>query len=250
MSFYGSGWKTALDLDFTAQTSQGITTDGSYTIGGYSFTKINSANEVTHLQLTNGTGLVFVPNNSSTDYYSGTISLPAVRLSLSSVIKNFSYGMPLRIYVYNSANNSSAEYDQATIAVESSGVSATNYNYVFKRGYNNNNAFGYITTMNINGGNQGQQNEQSYTTDNVMVLEISRGLPAIEFRTFTGTYSGGWPALTALNPHTIYTVGIQNPTTSISTASNWTVLLGAGRVNSGTALTITYARLRIDYKDA
>lgn len=251
MSFYGTGWKTALDLDFTAQTSQSLTTDGNYTIGGYSFTKINSANESTHLQLTNGTGLVFLPAAGGTDYFSGTISLPAVRISLSNVIKNFSYSMPIRIWAYNSVNNSAAEFDQATLAVESAGVSAVNFNYVFKRGFNNNNAFGYITTMNISSSNQGQQNEQAFTTDNVMVMEISRGLPAIEFRTFTGSFSGGWPAATALNPHTIYPLTTaQNPTTNIGQASNWTVLLGAGRVNSATALNITYARLRIDYKDS
>ena len=39
-------WKTALDLDFTTQTNQVLPTDTTYTIAGLTFTKINSANEI------------------------------------------------------------------------------------------------------------------------------------------------------------------------------------------------------------
>lgn len=251
MTFTSSpGWITALDLDFTAQPSQSLGTDGNYTIGGYPFFKSNSANDNTPMALTNGTGIVIIPKAGGTDYFSGTINLPLIRIFLSNVIGNFSYGMPLRLWAYNSSINPAAEFDESTLTLESAGVSSLNFNYAFKKGFNNNNANGYITTMNINSSNQGQQNEQAFTTDNVMVLEIPRGLPSLEFRTYTGLYSNGWPAASALNPHTMYTVSTQNPTTSIGAASNWTMSLGAERVNSATNLTVVFARMRIDYKPA
>lgn len=246
-----SGWITALDIDFTAQPSQSISTDGNYTIAGFPFVKLNSTNDNTPMALTNGTGLVIIPKGGGTDYFAGTINLPLLRIFLSNAIANFSYGMPLRLWAYNSSINPTAQFDESTLTLESGGTSGINYNYAFKKGFNNNNANGYITTMNIGGSNQGQQNEQTFVTDNVLVLEVPRGLPSVEFRTYTGVFTNGnWPTTTSLNPHTIYTVGTQNPTTSIGTASNWTVSLGAERVNSGTALTVVFARLRIDYKPA
>lgn len=254
MTFSSSGWITAMDLDFTAQSNQTLSPDRTsanpYIIGGFPFFKSNSANEVTATVLTNGTGIVMTPTAGGTDYFSGTINLPLIRIFLSSIISNFSYGMPLRLWAHNSTNNAAAQFDAATLTLESAGVSSVNYNYAFKRGFNNNNANGYITTMNINSSNQGQQNEQAFTTDNVMVMEIPRGLPSVEFRTYTGLYSNGWPAASALNPHTIYILGTQNPTTSIGAASNWSMSLGAERVNSATAFVATWAHLRVDYKPA
>lgn len=37
-------WRTLIDIDFTTQSTQGLQTDGTYIIGGKTFTKVNSAN--------------------------------------------------------------------------------------------------------------------------------------------------------------------------------------------------------------
>lgn len=78
-----TGWTTALDVDFSAQTSQSLASDGSYTIAGISgWQKENSASEATGMLITNGSGLRIRP--SSGTYTSTTRTLPLLFLPFSA----------------------------------------------------------------------------------------------------------------------------------------------------------------------
>jgi len=66
MTFYnipavGADWTTVFDLDFSAQANQALSPDGAYTIGGFAFTKFNSANETANANIVAGSGLQIRP---------------------------------------------------------------------------------------------------------------------------------------------------------------------------------------------
>jgi hypothetical protein len=130
MTFSYPQWATALDLDFTAQSSQSLTTDGTYTIGvnpytqlGLVWNKINSSGDATAMALTNGSGLVIKPA-SATNISAGTFSAPALRIPLNSIIPDWTIFMPFRVWVWVSANNAATATDQAVFGtfIAASGI--------------------------------------------------------------------------------------------------------------------------------
>lgn len=119
MSYAFSQWATALDLDFTSQPTQVLSTDSTFTIGtnpytsaGLVWTKLNSANDATAMQVTNGAGLVIKPV-AATNISAATFSAPALRIQLNSMIPDWTVFMPFRIWVWVTANNAATTTDQA-----------------------------------------------------------------------------------------------------------------------------------------
>lgn len=88
----GSLWRTAYELDLTAQPGQNIRTGGSgtKTIDGKTWTWDNDGN-VASADIVNGTGLVIVANATATGYYEGANIRTAATLTLpvSSAIPQF-----------------------------------------------------------------------------------------------------------------------------------------------------------------
>lgn len=118
MSYAFPQWATALDLDFTSQPSQTLNLDTNYNIGTNPYTgaalvwtKFNSTGDSTAMAITNGTGLVITPV-SATNISSATLTAPLLRIPLNSVIPNWTVFMPFRIWVYESASNEAANFDQ------------------------------------------------------------------------------------------------------------------------------------------
>jgi hypothetical protein len=241
------GWITALDLDLTAQGNQTFSTDGNYTIDSLTFAKINSSNEVSHAELISGVGLTFTPT-SSTNYDGSTRTLPALTLTLSQVISNIEFGTPIRIWCYISSINATAEYDAGVLALEGTGTIAQAY--AFKKGINGSNQNGWVTAFflgsdvfnlsddNINSGNSG---------DNVLVITLSAGYPNSSMVSSSGAYSSGWPSASSLNSHVAGNSG-GAAVTPQGTASDIGMLIGAMRDGSGTSLSVTFARIRVDYR--
>lgn len=112
-------WSTALDLDFTTQTTQTLGSDTTFNVGinpytgtNLVWTKLNTANEATAMQITNGTGLVIKPA-SATNISGSTFTAPALRIPLNSMIPDWTIFMPFRIWVWISSNNAATATDQA-----------------------------------------------------------------------------------------------------------------------------------------
>lgn len=111
-------WSTALDLDFTTLPALSIATDGTYTIGtnpytgaGLVWNKINSASDQSAMVITNSTGLVITPNSAS-NISGSTFTAPALRIPINSIIPDWTVFMPFRIWVWESASNEAANFDQ------------------------------------------------------------------------------------------------------------------------------------------
>jgi hypothetical protein len=239
------GWTTALDLDFTALATQSLATDGAYTLSGVVFQKINSVNDASPAVITHGVGLVLQPNATANNYLT-TRTGPGLTVNLASIIPNLGPDTPVRLSVYNSANNSGGNYDGATIALENPTLST---NYSLKRGYSS--GFSYDAILTTVGGNQDQNTGGSLFSDNVMVVSLFDGIASGRGQYFAGVYGSGWPAPATCDPLGIAQMGAAGVTDTHATFGQmnaWDALLTADRSGSTTALVITYARLRVEYK--
>jgi hypothetical protein len=246
----GGGYSTALDLDFTAQPTQTLSPDGAYTIGGQTFTKINSSGDNTAMVLTNGTGIVIKPNNG-VDYSQGGRTLPALTTNLAAIVPGFSLSMPLRIWLYISSDNPTANFDNTVQAVENGGL---NWSLVDKKGYFTNNGW-YVTSL-IGGTNQSQAGSNVGSSQKTSVLDIPEGILGCSFGLRTGAFGiGTWPSLASLSPQFRYlllngTTDYQALYPSMGLASAFDLLLGAQTTSNQGTYSTTLARLRIDYVPA
>jgi hypothetical protein len=107
---------------------------------------------------------------------------------------------------------------------------------------------GSSTRLSVNSANPSGQINDLFTlgtTNNVMVLEIP-SVTGSAWRAFRGSYAGNyWPLMETLTQHQSYTLSGTIVTTGV-TPQSLGILLGAIRAASGTALTVRFARLRID----
>lgn len=237
----GASCYDAQDIDFTTQPSASCPTNGACTLAGFStWVKGNSANETAALQNVNGSGLTVTPS-SSTDYYVGgpTRTAPYVWLPLSSIDPTWTQNKLIRIWVYLT-DNASANYDNAIFGLDDNAL--TNV-AIAKRGYGT-----------AGQGEQSQLYRSGYNSgfvgptftlgsgNNVGVISLQGPAPATYYQ--YGSYSGGWPAETALSsPYYFYFSFVANQGWQITNPLG--LFLGAQRSGSGTAYVVVFKRVRV-----
>jgi hypothetical protein len=234
--------QTVLDMDFTVLGTQLFSANQSYTIGGLSWTKFNTASEQNPAALDN-TGITFTPLSAS-DYNGATRTIPGLHLPFYQFIPGFRADMGVRIWAYNSANNGTASFDNAVLAVD---TNSTSYGYIIKRGFGTTGQ-GSQTYLGANAVNISGFISDLFTmslSNNVMVLEIP-SITGSHWRSFRGSYTGGyWPLMEALTQHNSYTFNATVNTTGVTPQSLGVVLAGQ-RAASGSPFSCKFARLRVD----
>jgi len=248
MSYRSKRW-SRWEVDLSAEATQSLSANQDYTIAGKTWTKVNSTNDQTAMALTNGTGLVITPKAGSTDYSAdgSTRTVPMLKTRLDGIITNFHPGMWIRAWAYVSASNHAANFDSAILALEN----GTNLSHVLKRGYSSsaspNPGFIKHTICAATGTYRACGLSD---THNVMVVEASPLVQAFpSTKTYSGTYSSGFPALSSLSGHLVSTNG--NTTIPIGAAdpTAWMLVLGALRYQSVTSYACTFARVRLEWLD-
>jgi hypothetical protein len=281
----GGGWQTALDLDFTAETTQTLAPNGNYTIGGLTWKKENSAQEHASMVVTNGTGLVIQPGHSgglSAEYGnvpslgggSADRSAPLLWLALSQLgITNLDWTTGLRIWVNVSSQTLSAGGDGLVWGIDNdpgTGFSSlTNWYSMFAARSSTSSSQPVLTAFQYSGGLGGSAGSinmptgtTSWTTANATsVLYINSIVPfggAYQQVVSYGTaYSAGWTGNTvpwatsfqepAAGLGTAPAIGYANQSTTSVGSALGIVLAGTGNVAFASA-SITVSRLRIDYR--
>lgn len=238
----GGGYITALDFDFTAQTTQTLSIDTNYTIGGLIWTKINSANDAVAMTVTNGVGLVQKPS-SSTNISSATRTAPGLFITLPNAGVPSPYlGMKIRIWGYVASTNAAANFDTSFTVLESG--NSNNLSYMGFRQWNGAGVYYGGGITNNSGTTNTAAGDTTNTGDNVFVIEAEMG--SVSYRMYSGVWSSGWPNITTLRLRDAVALF---GTAIVHTAGSavWDALLAAGRAGSGTPLNITWGQLRIDY---
>lgn len=233
-------WITALDEDFSAESNQTLTTDGNYTIGTKVWVKGNSTGDSTAMAVTAGTGLVIIPAQT-TSIGGATFTAPYLRISLTTLIPNFTLYTPLRLTMYVSAENLSASQD-FVVQVIANHTSLTDFN--LQSGLNFVAARG-VTDKVTMGGIMDLDQSVADASSNVVVSSASTGLIGMRHDIAAMVYSA-WPiAPASLVPKYRYQMLSGQPT--MAAASNYSLLLSAGRGGSGTALSVTIKKVMLRY---
>jgi hypothetical protein len=94
MTFVGAagatGWQTLREIDFTAESSQDIDADTTYTIAGDTWTVANSSN-ASAMDVTNGTGIVVAATGgASRNYTSGQRNAPLLWCPIKDLFSSWS----------------------------------------------------------------------------------------------------------------------------------------------------------------
>jgi hypothetical protein len=255
----GRGWITALDFDFSAQANQTLSAgDTQYTIGGLQFFKSNSANEAAPMAVNAGSGLTIQPV-SNTDYTSTVRTAPILWLPFSQVpgLANLEWSNGIRVWHYIEADNGAANFDNSIGGIDANDTGTLAY--VIQRGHGT--ASICMSTLNlINAGSPNGFVAGNALTlgaaNNVFMLEVPR-LLGTQYNTYFGAFSAaaGLPPAHAMSSYVMDQSGATAsaafsapvPPKAI-TPQSLGVLCSAKRAGSGTALSVTFGRIRIDYK--
>ena len=257
-----AGWVTALDLDFTTQSTQTMSSNTTYTIGGLTWTKENSANDLTAMKITNGTGLQVNPNQS-TSYYSGSRTAPLIRLPISSVSASIDWGCRVRIYVSIGAISGSGFSGSNVYSF--CGIDSDNTNYMSSFSFGSRGGTGGWNYELAVGGAQvdsnafGQQPSGFYAptqaNDGCFMFEFAAVCQSpVRGFVHTGLSAGtSFPGLSGYTP-----LGVA-PGANVSSMmqavanrpyiSNLGLTVGAATATS-TSLTIIIQRVRVDYNNS
>jgi len=249
MSGVNAGWRTILDLNFQNQTAQTLSSDGAYTIGGYTANKTNTASETAAMAITSN-GLVIQPNGSSTDIHGATFSNPTLAFPLNQFAV-ITPGTKFRTWMWVPTDNMIANYDQVDIGIGAGFTNATvDFNVTSKiesTGSANQHRWRLSSSRaGLAYADNTVQPSRSYT-DNVYVTVIE-SIHFMQYYGFSGTYVGGWPAFSSLNTLHSYIAGAgyNDWSASSSSPTNWSVFVASGRVTSSTSLSVTVGRIRVD----
>lgn len=239
-----AGWTTALDLDFSTLSNQTISTDGTHTVGGKTWTKQNSANEVAAMAVVNGQGLVIQPVQS-TDFHNGTRTAPLLYLPLAELgISNLSWTTKLRLSVqFAGTDPLAANYGHRMfISFEQLGTPPSNnpYSFELNRGAYPPGSTSIFFRETASGGTPlGAVTQTLDSSNRTIILEMTSGM-------LGGNIMGGHTSVIGgdLIPDMRYQISSTLPKVSIS---NCGLLVGAMRAGSGTAFTGTIAKMKVEY---
>jgi hypothetical protein len=244
-------WRTELDLDFTAQPTQTLSTDGPHTIAGLTWTKGNSANDASPCVITNGTGLVLTPNGN-TGYNGAGRSSPYLWLPLPQIYAGLEWGQRLRIYL--SIGAETASYGQAnTYAFMGLDTNSNHLAVVCSRGSAG--SLGLTTEHIIAATQVGyftgtlQSGSSIDATSKTLLAEFD--LPPTVFKNYyaAGLAAGApFPAVGTFLPSIAACVSVANRDFGPSSPlpANLGIILGTAKPNGGSAFQVTIQRLRVD----
>lgn len=237
----GTVWQTALDVDFSTQPSQTLTVNGNYTIGGYTFTKVNSLHDSVAMAVVNGTGLVITPDQVST-FSAGIRTAPALNASLAAF---YEYSIRIRAMVYFT-ETLAAVGDFAVLAFDNPTIRNSEICYKAYVGV----AEVYLARLAVGGGALGADFTAAWPLGHDMLCmyhETNIGMLGCT----AATSAGAWPAVGAWQPQALRmggTPALVNVSTSLL-ATDWNVLIGAGRGGSVNPLVVVVKKLKIEYAE-
>lgn len=199
-------WQTIGSINFATLSNATYATDANYTIGGIQWTKINSANEVTALHVTNGVGLVFTPNGAS-GINGFSISAPLIQAYINQ-FNGFvpTPNTPIRVWATVTSDNPQANYDQCGIALGTTGGDAgqaANLLYAAEiKGQNTDRGwfFDYIASTTIVGGTVANYSGQDAFNTGLLTLPEGIFGPTLTVSVGTSADAGIIPSVYKLYP--------------------------------------------------
>ena len=245
------GWATAFDCDFSAQGSQTLSGDGTYTICGQTFHKQNSANEQSNTLLVSGTGIEIFPATSGTGAYAcGTRTAPLLWVALDPLIPNFTNSTLIRISYAVKQSNVYPDAGGSGHQMLFGGLegNASSNNAVIVGQQYNSGVYNYNGACILAGGSLG--NGATSTDNDFVIITSGASISYAQATMYSGVYDGGFPAWDSLQAQGI-SPGATTQNNNISAmpkANTWDAVIGAGSNLSSHANEAIFTRLKIEYE--
>ena len=263
---YRRDWSAVAEIDFTQQPNQTFATNGNYTIGGFSWFKNNSINELVSSSIINGSGLNFQP--ASTANYDGNAhGLPYLWLSFSNLFQNygnkFGWNTSIRLFVSIGTDNPTTNFDNEIFGFDNNGAALEG---VMNRGFvvgGQGSASQVTITPNTTTGNFQNDLFTLGSGNKTMCLEISS--PQLHklnaYRTSSLAVNVPFPPLSTFQPAQVTYMGgseattftnlgnIIGPGTGITAffPQSMGIILGAKKPSDGSnAYSVFFQRIRVD----
>lgn len=251
-----TGWTTALDVDFTAQPTQTIGTDGTVIIAGNAWTKYNSANEVNPTVITNGTGLVIQPTFNTLYVDNTTRTAPIIALPLQQIIPNFDNNIAVRVWIYISnvtGLTSSFPPQQGFCGIENIGGSGAGNQSMFTIAKGQSvSGHCWETYGFLNGGQSNASTDTTNFSQNVGQIIFPLGVYNPNTQFALGTYSSGFPSTATLIPEAFgNSAGTsQWPQSGMGGLSFPQLCIGAfNHYTLASNPVFTFARVKVEYRN-
>lgn len=132
----GSGWTTVYDRDFALEPNFTASAGGVQTIAGLQVNVVNF-NNAEFVGIVNGEGLIIDPNANNSDYYLTVHTAPALYVTMSSLIPDFSFSdYEIRLWLQYYNQNDDANFEFIRWGLERADWSSNqNYALTFQKGF-------------------------------------------------------------------------------------------------------------------
>ncbi len=257
-SVIGQNWKTLVDIDFTAQTNQTFDTDGNYTIGGITFTKVLTADEYNsnHPKIINGTGLQFCPTTGTNR---GISAAPSMRIPFSQFAALTDFTIPLRITFSLGAVSAASQAYGAVQVDYYSTSNTTRFVTVDASSLNSTGTGSSYDLVNVArvvaGSSTAEVDAQTWSDHNAQVIQLPRGFAPVSTQlvsagSSTTIFSGVGNATLYLNdPGTAidsdFLAGVQD-TATLGQASQWGLTLYSNSSSNSGSYYVIFTRIKIE----
>lgn len=256
-------WQTAYDVRFDTLATGSYGGNGHQTIGGVQWDVSNYGNSKS-IGIIPGTGLIFAPNTTSTDFgFSNARGAPLLATTASLIFPQLSLAShEFRVWALLNPDNAAANFEAAFLGIEQAGGDATEpQTYTLKRLWSS--ATGWAMQFSFSGTNVlNTPQDTRFSTHNVMMIHW---LNERNVRFFSGNSSDGknWPADSTLMLRgnaltTLYGAsqfGTQTTRVSaslfpsqITGSSDIGIAFGAAPNNTNGTFTGSFRRFRFDWK--
>jgi hypothetical protein len=262
-----TGWQTALDIDFTSQSTQAFSSDGTYTVGGLTWSALNTAAAGT-FKVSGTVGLIISNHGNAVGYSTaGGPSSPLLRIPFANVpalAGTIDWDTRVRVWVRigpgESNNGGGAAGSFSFFSIDNWGSGFSNaLQAIFERGLTSGGGEGFAYELD-NDGHQLQLTDfdsiastwPTFTSlDRVFAFDVSKlMMPPLSFA-YSGSNGPGtpFPATTNAFAPGGYAAGTTSMlfTGSLQQANNLGLSLGISAQSTVTVQTVIQ-RLKIEYR--
>ncbi|NDD55370.1 hypothetical protein EBZ39_16170, partial [bacterium] len=254
----GSGWTTLKTIDFMSMSNQTISSNGTVTIGGVSWTYDGSSGARINTAIVNGTGLVFSPK-AGADWWAGMYgSAPELIAEIKNLLPtDWHPSTPIRFWAYVEYQGLTINLIESVFGVEvlESVNSRTTFGNMIGFGryaggqfirpiaFHNGSTTAYSDSRSISNTN---------STFNVLLIEFPLGFmgggPVLKY---AGTWANGWPTKLQLTPASHdYATSSMSASNSFANLplSRYRMFMATKNLTSSATPSLIYKAIKIECK--
>lgn len=241
-------WVDALDINFTVLPAF-TASDGSNTIGGYSWVGNNISSGADFVGIAPGDGLRIDTNATSTDFFNGNETAPVLRLNIADVVPRWNVNdYELRLWAQMSGSQQDAQFEYCAVGFTRATFAASGRYRMFAVHKANP---GYVGAGQIDWDSTEAAASLAMTPKNINVIHMTDIRTGSFYNaTSTASYAGpnyaGFPDFNSLTSAGTISTNLASP--PISGSRDLCIAFWAMTLNTTNAFSASLQRLKLQYR--